>query len=167
MSIKYIVRMISIVSLFVSIFFSHPTNSVLAASCSGSQCTGKDPVATGCASNITVLSSANLRISYSTSKFAWGKVDLVYSNTCKTKWARVTSYNLKVQPDGATVNWDYVFMKKYGQTAGYYQKKGVGTTIWTSQIYAPNVSWMACGSLGEGYYNFASDYIICTGASTK
>jgi hypothetical protein len=163
MFIKAVLRTIVAISLLVS-FLSFPTSNALAATCSGPGCTGTDPVATGCAGNVTVLSSARLWIYYTPSG-TWGKVDLMYSNTCKTKWARVTSYNIKVQPDGEAVNWDYAFMKKVGLAGGYYQKKGHTTTIYTNQVYAPGVSWQACGSLGE--IGYSSDPIICTGGSTK
>lgn len=139
-----------------------PLKPVRAATCYGSGCAGRDPVQTGCYSGSTVLSGAPV-YAYGTEGWVIGKIELRYSDACKTKWSRIIPYNYSVYLGGPIYNNSYGFMKKVGISGGYNLKYGVGI-INTAMIYGPGVSWQACGAIKitNGYY-----YITCTGGSTK
>lgn len=139
-----------------------PSQSARAATCTGSGCAGKDPVATGCYSGSTVLSSAPV-YAYGTGGWIVGKIELRYSSTCKTKWSRVVPYNYAVYPGGPVYKYSYAFMKKVGYAPGYNQKYGTGT-INSTMVYGPGVKWQACGAIK---ISGGSYYITCTGGSTK
>lgn len=56
-----------------------------AASCSGSNCNDKDPVATGCGSGSTVADTAPM--------YNGGTAELRWSRTCQTNWVRISNYS--------------------------------------------------------------------------
>lgn len=101
------------------------------ALCSGSGCNGDDPHDSGCDLDAVTLA---------TRSFSNGKLELRYSNTCKTKWAKVTRNDGKKystawieKTDGGLrnetwdgVNWNY---------------------MWSWQWYTPGVSVRACSQI--------------------
>lgn len=56
-----------------------------AASCSGTGCNGKDPVAAGCSGSTTVADTAPM--------FTGGKAELRWSPSCRTNWVRISNYS--------------------------------------------------------------------------
>jgi hypothetical protein len=104
--------------------------SASAVTCYGDYCSGKDPQATGCAaSGVTVAAiDAYFDTTFGRVAVYGGRLELRWSPTCKTNWARFapqagTSYQLQaIQPE---TNYKQVY------NAGAWQ------TAWTSQIYSP------------------------------
>ncbi len=93
---------------------------------------GKDPNATGCDRDARTVASKSM---------SYGKVELRWSNSCKTNWARVkansSSYSTEV----------YLWRSSDRK---YQTKSGKGT-IWTPMFYAPNVTACAYGVIkGKG-----------------
>lgn len=103
--------------------------SASAVSCYGDYCSGQDPAATGCSAGSVTVSATNVYMNYWLSQGHYvGYLELRWSPTCKTNWARFTpqagfSYRVEaIQPEtGYTQSWN----------AGPWQ------TAWTSQIYSP------------------------------
>lgn len=96
------------------------------AACSKGGCNGLDPNVTGCDLNAKTLSTRN---------FAQGKLELRYSNTCETKWAKVT------RNDGSMLSTAWV------QTSdGTGKPTTIDTVVWSymwSNMYYSN-SMKAC-----------------------
>src|SRR4051812_45566343 len=72
------------VMAFVIGLISAAAPSANAASCYGDYCSGQDPQATGCANDAYTFASVRIPGTYS-------YVDLRWSPSCKTEWARVPS----------------------------------------------------------------------------
>jgi len=86
-----------------------------AANCYGDYCSGKDPQAAGCASDAFTTVSADAGV---------GMLDVRWSPSCQTNWARITIY-----PTGAKC-----VLESYLdaiQEGGYTQSKTVPSTCWT------------------------------------
>ena len=95
-----------------------------AVGCWGDWCSGKDPVATGCARGACAV--AHVRIP-GTSAY----VQNIWSPTCKTQWARVSNSYGRAYP------WRLSAV----QQTGYRQagaKHHSGQYSWTNMIYTPN-----------------------------
>lgn len=98
----------------------------LAASCYGDYCSGQDPQNTGCANG-----------AYTTKHYDFGTADLQvrWSPTCQTNWARLVVYGVVPNFRGGTL---YAI-----QDTGYTQQTGVpnsgnmAATYWTPMIYSP------------------------------
>lgn len=93
-----------------------------AVGCYGDYCSGKDPGATGCANDAVTVSATDFR---------GGRLELRWSRTCQTEWAR-----LQIYPGG------FAYTLSAVQDTGYTQSKqwpsGTGQgTYWTNQIYSP------------------------------
>jgi len=99
---------------------------------SGYALDGKDPNATGCDRDGKTVSSKYT---------SYGKVELRWSNACKTNWTRVRAYSSRYNTSAYL--WrssDRKQQIKYG--------KG---TIWTPMFYAPNIKACAYGIVkGKG-----------------
>lgn len=100
--------------------------------CSGNGCNGLDPEQTGCA-----VGAYTVKVSGGTVSFQTGSVELRYSPTCKTNWARVFSTvgNVRLTASIRRTN-DGLF----------YFAVGSGTRLWSPMVYAPNVKAKGCGS---------------------
>jgi hypothetical protein len=104
-----------------TVSFASPASA--SVSCYGDYCSGQDPMATGC---------ANDAVTFSYATFAGGRLDLRWSPTCKTEWAR-----LQIYPGG------FAYVLSAVQDTGYTQSKqwAAGTpgpgTYWTNMIYSP------------------------------
>ena len=85
--------------------------------CYGDYCSGKDPQSSGCSADAYSVSTE-----YVYGSNAW--VDIRWSPTCKTNWARssVISTNIKAVQSG-------------GYTQGYSTNNG--TVAWSKMIYSP------------------------------
>lgn len=110
--------------------------------CYGDYCSGRDPMATGCANDAVTVASADL---------GWGELDLRWSPTCKTNWARIYVYPTKTLGPG------YVTAE---QSTGYTQTGPIGAiaswtpqteTDWSPMIYSPVKCVKAGAVLGVGY----------------
>ena len=101
-----------------------------AVSCYGDYCSGKDPQQTGCAADSYTTAYKDL---------AGKRLELRWSPTCRTNWARLVVYPTGV---GCVTGGDLVAK----QDTGYKQSSWLGvyicyistaTTYWTPQIYSP------------------------------
>ena len=117
---RVLVAATALTSGLASLVLTSPTAS--AASCYGGYCTNTDPVATGCARDAKTLAAD---YSYGTT----AAVELRYSPTCKTQWARVPRNNW---PGGDTLG---VVQPSTGWSLGYSGEDG--SYVWSRQIYSP------------------------------
>lgn len=125
------------------------TTPAFAVSCSGYGCDGQDPVSTGCDSGAYTVASDPLKYDAGGSTIGW--IDLRYSPTCGTNWARTRS-NIGVQSLSASVS-----------RPNSYTTHEVGnySTAWSGMVYAPSpVVACAWGSVYNASINkFATDYV--------
>ncbi|MET8280579.1 DUF2690 domain-containing protein [Micromonospora sp. NPDC005174] len=114
----------------------------LAVSCYGDYCSGQDPEASGCSADATTTASARIWGTYS-------YIELRWSPTCKTNWARVpaswgTSYPSQVQAF---------------QCATGYNQSGVSASnasySWSRMIYSPKLGVSARWTGAPGYTSTA------------
>lgn len=95
-----------------------------AVTCWGDYCSGKDPEASGCSADAYTVVSARIPSTYA-------YVELRWSPTCKTNWARVGSGYASMNPGALRAI----------QCATGYTQSGVvgnnGTYGWTRMIYSP------------------------------
>lgn len=122
-----------------------------AVSCWGNYCSGLDPQATGCANGATTLSSVDL---------GYGSLNLRWSPTCQTEWARLYVYPTRTLGPG------YVIAQ---QSTGYYQTGPIyaifswspqSETAWSPMIYSPRLCVKAGANLGTGY-SWNTDWTSC------
>lgn len=104
------------------------TPAAHAVSCSGDRCSGQDPQATGCSvGGYTVASKS----------FPNGILEIRWSPTCKTNWARMTVY-----PIGWKILTPIPIQLAAIQDTGYVEWKSYSAgsgegTFWTNMIYSP------------------------------
>ena len=106
-----------------------PATPAHAAGCYGDYCSGKDPQAMGCANDAVTTVSKNLSM---------GSLQIRWSPSCKTNWARMVIY-----PTGNKC-FTYGTLRAK-QDTGYQQSKQIPfvcgtyseTTYWTPMIYSP------------------------------
>ena len=127
---------------------SHPSTP----SCYGDYCSGKDPMASRCASGSKTLAAKEL---------SGARLELRWSSKCKTEWARWIQYPEGLKSD-LPVALSAVQDTGYRQTANYdvngdpenssaSSTSGGITTSWTPMIYSPvhlvrAVAIIQCGS---------------------
>lgn len=116
----------------LSVAGSQPANA--SVGCSGSSCTGKDPIATGCASGAYTVAYVQVYYQYVWQTWTghWnyaGLLELRWSPACQTNWARFTAQDSPnfllqaVQPStGTTKSWTIQ----------------PWTSTWTDMIYSPD-----------------------------
>jgi hypothetical protein len=98
----------------------------MAVGCYGDYCSGKDPESTGCSADGITVASARIPGSYT-------YIELRWSATCKTNWARVPSSWGTSSPS---------LLQAYQCATGYNQSGVVasnGSYSWTRQIYSPKL----------------------------
>jgi hypothetical protein len=103
----------------------------VSVSCYGDYCSGQDPVASGCSKDaITVAAHEQDN--------GGGIVEVRWSPTCKTNWAKWTQY-----PTGWCLNCGIVALAAV-QDTGYTQEIDLtsvtpadGDSVWTPMIYSP------------------------------
>lgn len=98
-----------------------------ALTCSGPDCEGLDPWLTGCDRDGETL----VKVPHSDG----GEVELRWSKTCNTKWARVTRRNSYYT--GAFVQFPGI------EVTGTFDDQ-VSTLMWSNQTWAPKVRLSAC-----------------------
>lgn len=126
-----------------------PSNAQPSVSCWGDWCSGQDPAATGCDADAVTLASVPIDTGA-------GQLDMRYSRTCQTQWARWQQY-----PTGWCMNCTPVGLRAV-QDTGYTQSiefgydgaptPEAGGTYWTHMIYSPNNTvtaevFMPCGGM--------------------
>jgi hypothetical protein len=105
---------------------SGTASSALAVGCYGDYCSGRDPEATGCSADAFTIANDDFFANNHQLDF----IELRWSPTCKTEWARVRS------DYGRSFNWMRVV-----QSTGYTQWTigNNGTYAWTAMIYSPRL----------------------------
>jgi Protein of unknown function (DUF2690) len=115
-----------------------------AAGCSGISCNGQDPSLTGCASSAYTVVSDYI---YNSTSTIVGRVDLRYSPTCGTNWARTTSY-IGAQTLDAVVT-------RNDEGIHYNEYLNNVTNVYTDMVYAPTP---ACAQAGGIIYINGTPY---------
>jgi hypothetical protein len=123
----------------IPIILAAATLPARAAGCSGMSCDGQDPVQTGCVNGAYTVASDYIY----ESGVVIGRVDLRYSPTCKTNWARTISY-IGPETIDAVITRDDV-----GEHFNEYL--GNVSNVYTDMIYAP--SPICAQGLGIIYVN--------------
>lgn len=123
-SIRFLLALIVLSSFMIQV----PV-STYAATCSGTGCNGKDPQSSGCASGATTVATAY---------FTGGYVELRWSATCQTNWARVVSTS------GNKYLKAYIVQQNVGEL---YASNVYGQSTYSPMKYAPTgqIYIQACG----------------------
>ena len=93
--------------------------SAAAVTCYGDYCSGKDPQASGCAADARTIYLAYV---YGTGGGTW--VEIRWSDTCKTNWARTNGVRTNIKA-----------VQDTGYTQGYSANNG--SYSWSKMIYSP------------------------------
>ena len=78
--------------LAFALTFTHlvfPVHPALAAGCTGANCNGKDPGTTGCSTGAYSVATRSIYHKNGRANPVTGVIELRWSNTCKTNWAKV------------------------------------------------------------------------------
>jgi len=121
--------------------------------CSGNGCTGQDPNTTGCSATAStvlshlILNGINQQI---------GLIELRFSSTCKTNWARTTSF-INAVPMGAIVE------RARGIDGSFAFECNpatcndtTATSVFTPMVWAPDVAALAQGDLFQNGQDFSA-----------
>jgi hypothetical protein len=127
----------------------------LAATCSGYGCDYQDPVATGCSSGAYTVTSAAITYQGVT----YGTVELRWSPTCQTNWARTTLYAQYVGMEA----WANVYRQSPYAQADWHCTCST-TPIYGNMLYAPGCA-EAEGDVWISYGNEAKGWAIQPGCS--
>jgi hypothetical protein len=121
--------------------------------CSRNGCTGQDPAATGCSADATTLLSKKI---LNSSGQSIGEIDLRWSPTCQTNWARVVS-SIGSVPLGASVEReagvDGPFAEECEPTCDTFV---TATSAFTDMVWAPDVAAAATGGIIQNNTFFKS-----------
>lgn len=93
--------------------------SASAATCYGDYCSGVDPLSSGCANDAYTVATGYV---YGSGGSAW--VEIRWSPTCQTNWARANGVTSNVRADQAG-----------GYSQGYSTNNGAHS--WSRMIYSP------------------------------
>lgn len=110
--------------------------------CYGDYCSGKDPMSTGCANGAYTVSYKDL---------SGARIEIRWSPTCKTNWARWNQYPIGFKSD-------ILIVLAAVQDTGYTQSHNYGVngvpagTYWSNMIYSPvhavkAVATIQCGGI--------------------
>jgi len=140
-------RMITAGLLLLSVFVGpvvmmSPASASAHVSCYGDYCSGKDPMATGCANDAITTASADL---------GWGELDLRWSPTCKTNWARIYVYPRKALGGGYVAAVQSTGYRQVGNIGAFVGIHAQTETDWSPMIYSPTKCVKAGAVLGVGY----------------
>jgi hypothetical protein len=119
-----------------------------AATCSGYGCDYKDPIATGCNAGSYTVTSAS--ITYQGVNY--GTVELRWSPTCQTNWARTTVGSSYLGKE----RWASVYRQTPYATAQWHYT-GPGNPIYGNMLYAPGCAeaegnvWISSGNIATGW----------------
>ena len=113
-----------------------------AVTCWGNYCSGKDPMSSGCASDAYTVAQAFP---------GWATIDLRWSPTCKTNWARVYVYPTRTLAGGyITARQDTGYIVS-GQIKSVTSLTPQSQTVWSPMIYSPVRCVKAGAVLGMAY----------------
>ena len=137
-----------VVMLVVSISLI-PTSSAYAASCYRASCNNRDPYVTGCAGGGASWRVLDMRYIYHYATGAnIGYVQLWWSDTCQTNWARVVSTS------GPKYIKAYLY-NNGGEASSIFSSGSQNVVIGTMQN-GYNILWGACGAMSDVYAAHAS-----------
>jgi Protein of unknown function (DUF2690) len=105
----------------------------MAVSCWGDWCSGQDPMTSGCAADAETLAAVDADQSA-------GRLELRWSPTCKTAWARWEQFPRGWDLGSAPYELRTVQDTGYMQTLSYGDGVGApdeNTTTWTPMVYSP------------------------------
>lgn len=123
--------------------------SLPSATCSGTACNGKDPASTGCAND-----GITAAVAYATQNNVQVKVELRWSPSCKTNWARVSDNS------GKNIAYYYKAWLMNQSGAELAVKSGGKTTsAWSNMWY--NTTVKGCGFM-SAYTNTDVGAGTCT-----
>ncbi len=113
------------------------THQPVAVTCYGDYCSGQDPERSGCSADARTIPGTRTSV-YGTGGDAW--VEIRWSDTCKTNWARTNISFGSVRA-----------IQQTGYTQGYSSNNG--TLGWSKMIYSPQlcVKGSINGSWGYTY----------------
>lgn len=134
---------------FIEVGTPPETATLQAPACSGYNCDGKNPYSMGCAVSYGVIDMSYI---YDNSGKNIGYVQLWWSNTCQTNWARVVRtssvsfYQITawvVRDDNSNRIWNT-------SDTRFYALGGTATSVYTGMVYAPVRLSLAQGSFDTG-----------------
>ena len=129
--------------------------SAHAATCSGYGCDYQDPIATGCSSGAYTVASAPITYQGIT----YGTVELRWSPTCQTNWARTTVNNSYL---GLTRYANVYRESPFAQADWHYT--GPGNPVYGNMLYAPGCA-EAEGEVQDGHGLFAEGWAVQPGCA--
>lgn len=129
--------------------------------CWGDYCSGKDPQATGCGADAQTVAFENLE---------GARLELRWSPTCKTNWARYQQYPRGWYMGNAPLELRAVQDTGYTQRLSYgLEPPGNGTTTWSPMIYSPVhlvraelAVWCGDATLVSAAFNCATEGVVKT-----
>lgn len=113
-------------------------------SCSGNGCNGVDPNTTPCASDAVSVAGATRSIFRNGTSIVIGQVELRWSASCGTNWARVS------RTDGAFAEGMYATITR-SDGVSYTDFHTGFSSIWSRMVYAPTVCAAATGLVDESF----------------
>jgi hypothetical protein len=127
----------------------------VAAACSGTSCNGQDPGAAGCTSGAYTVYSASKQFYSSANFWATVRVELRWSPTCKTNWAKatITSSN----PSAYSFQIQVLLKDANSNTLWHTEYTGIGRAVYGDMHYAPTQRVKACAHIN----NFSGPF-VCT-----
>lgn len=120
-------------------------------SCYGDYCSGQSPVSTGCSVGAVTIASVDL---------GWAALDLRWSPTCQTNWARIYVYPTKTLGPGFIVAQQSTGYAQYGNIYVIASFSAQTETEWTPMIYSPKLCVRVGANLGTGY-SYDTDWTGC------
>lgn len=135
-----------------------PATSAHAASCSGTECDGQWPDVAGCSGDAYTPSGMAVPIKHGTATTGW--IELRYSPSCRTAWARVQSYYW-----GGVGEQAYIHRDHATQPAGYecnshnYSSTLKAYSCYTQMVYDGGAVSHASG-WAPNWYDGTDDYAV-------
>lgn len=116
-----------------------PATPATAVTCWGDYCSGKDPMATGCANDAVVVASKDTGSAV---------LQVRWSPTCKTNWARLYVYPTRSLAGGRIVARQSTGYEQWADFKTIASSTPVSQTVWTPMIYSPT----KCVKAGAVHY---------------
>lgn len=114
---------------------------------------GKSAKSTGCATTAKTVATATMRSPYDNSKF--GTIELIYSTSCRTTWARITSVHPIQSSSPSQRDWNdaWATITRNSDGKHYSCQVAVGqTSCVTAMVNDAGVSSFASGWGDDGEY---------------
>ena len=140
---KIIGMVAAMATLFAVLFFASPAQA--GVGCYGDWCSGKDPVAMGCAQDARTVATAPIvqraggitihGIDIALGGGAVGQIELRWSDRCQANWARLNLVaDVTIRGIVATQDSGYEQVSLTGHYGVYFTRAGV---YYTPMIYSP------------------------------